>query len=214
MHRLELLEELRSRITSGHIPPGGHLVESELTTEFGVSRTPIRSALRTLADEGLVVLEPNRGAFVAEWTSAYAAEVMTIRALLEALGAELAAQHRTQAQLAAMTSLCSEMDELNAHQPKGYRGEIAQLNHEFHLAILAAAASPRLYNIAKDLALAPLMSGSFQYYSPEELARSLQDHRLLLDAIERQDSPAAKSLMESHLRVAYTALSGRQEKAG
>jgi DNA-binding GntR family transcriptional regulator len=214
MHRLEVLEELRNRITSGHLPPGGHIVETDLTTEFGLSRTPIRSVLRTLADEGLVVIEPNRGAFVAEWTSSDAAEVMSIRSVLEALGAELAAQRRTEAQLAAMTTLCRQMDNLNEHQPKGFRGKIAELNHEFHLAILAASASPRLYNIAKDLALAPLMSGSFQYYDPDELNRSLQDHNLLVDAIRRRDSPAAKALMESHLRTAYAALSRRQEAAG
>lgn len=211
MHRQEALQELRHRITTGRIPAGGHLVEGDLTAEFGLSRTPIRSILRTLADEGLVVIEPHRGAFVAEWTTTDAAEVMSIRAMLEAHAAALAAERRTEDQLATMNHLCDTMDELNHDQPAGYRTKIAQLNHDFHLAILEAAASPRLFNIGKDLAMAPLMSGSFQYYSPEELTRSLQDHRMMVHAITRHDTPGARALMEAHLRAAYAALTRRRD---
>jgi DNA-binding GntR family transcriptional regulator len=102
------------------------------------------------------------------------------------------------------------MEEIARNQHDGYRAEIAELNHELHLLIFESAASPRLFNIAKDLALAPLMSGSFQYYAPDELNRSLQDHRLIVDAITQRDDNRARALMEGHLRTSYAALTRRR----
>lgn len=208
--RQDVLEDLRAKITTGKLPPGSHLTERGLCTEYSLSRTPIRTVLRELADEGLVVVSPNRGVFVAEWTNADAAEVMSIRALLEAHAAGLAAHSRSDSQVEELNRLCDRMDELARNQQDGYRAEIAELNHQLHLLILEAAASPRLFNIAKDLALAPLMSGSFQYYSPDELHRSLQDHRLILDAIVQRDENRARALMEGHLRTSYAALTRRR----
>ncbi len=208
--RQDVLEDLRAKITTGRLPPGSHLTERALSEEYALSRTPIRTVLRELADEGLVVVSPNRGVFVAEWTNADAAEVMSIRALLESHAAGLAAHSRSVSQLEELNRLCDRMDELAQQQADGYRAEIAELNHELHLLILASAASPRLFNIAKDLALAPLMSGSFQYYAPDELRRSLQDHRLIVDAITQRDDSRARALMEGHLRTSYAALTRRR----
>jgi DNA-binding GntR family transcriptional regulator len=208
--RRDVLEELRAKITTGRIPPGSHLTERGLAEEYSLSRTPIRTILRELAEQGLVVVSPNRGVFVAEWTNTDAAEVMSIRALLESHAAFLAARNRTDAQIEALVRLCDRMDALENGKHDGYRAEIAALNHELHLLLLEAAASPRLFNIAKDLAMAPLMSGSFQYYSDPELHRSLQDHRLIIDAIDKRDGERAKALMEGHLRTAYAALSRRR----
>ncbi|MDF9277597.1 GntR family transcriptional regulator [Arthrobacter sp. EH-1B-1] len=205
----DVLRDLRAKITTGKIPPGSHLTERDLCAEYGVSRTPIRSALRKLADEGLVVISPHRGVFVAEWTNADAAEVMSIRALLESHAAGLAARNRSESQIETLNQLCDRMEVLVDEQPDGYRAEVAELNHELHLLILEAAASPRLFNIVKDLALAPLMSGSFQYYSHAQLHRSLQDHRLVADAITKGDELRARVLMEGHLRNAYAALTSR-----
>lgn len=208
--RQDVLEDLRAKITTGRLPPGSHLTERALSEEYAISRTPIRTVLRELADEGLVVVSPHRGVFVAEWTNADAAEVMSIRALLEAHAAGLAAHSRSDSQLEELNRLCDRMDALADKQGDGFRAEIAELNHELHLLILESAASPRLFNIAKDLALAPLMSGSFQYYSPDELHRSLQDHRLIVDAITQRDENRARALMEGHLRTSYAALTRRR----
>ena len=208
--RQDVLEDLRAKITTGRLPPGSHLTERGLCAEYAISRTPIRAVLRELADEGLVVVSPNRGVFVAEWTNTDAAEVMSIRALLESHAAGLAAHSRSDSQLEELNRLCDRMDSIAANQADGYRAEIAELNHELHLLILESAASPRLFNIAKDLALAPLMSGSFQYYAPDELQRSLQDHRMIVDAITQRDEHRARALMEGHLRTAYAALTRRR----
>ena len=86
---------LKDDIERGILTPGEHLVEDAICTRFGVSRTPVRNAIKRLEAEGLVSSEPNRGAFVASWTSDDAAEVMTIRSMLESHAAALAAQRRT-----------------------------------------------------------------------------------------------------------------------
>lgn len=189
--RDDLIRSLRERITTGRIAPGAHLTEVELAQEYAVSRTPVRAALRELASEGLVAIEQNRGAFVTEWTTADAAEVMEIRAMLESHGAALAASRRSEQQLTVLTELCDQMDSINHERPGEYRTRIAELNHDFHLAFLEAASSPRLFNIAKDLALAPIMSGSFHYYSDDELARSLSEHRMIVEAISDRDAARA-----------------------
>jgi len=204
--RDDLVRDLRERITTGRIAPGSHLTESALAEEYAVSRSPVRAALRELADEGLVSVEPNRGAFVTEWTTSDAAEVMEIRALLEAHGAALAAARRGDGHLRTLRGLCDRMDQLDEDRPAEYRVAIAELNHTFHLTFLEAAASPRLFNITKDLALAPMMSGSFHYYSDDEMARSLSEHRQIVDAIASGDAPRARALTETHLRNAYAAL--------
>lgn len=214
VQRSEVLDDLRSRITSGVVAPGAHLTEIALAAEYGTSRTPIRWTLQELAREGLVVIEPNRGAFVAEWTTEDAAEVMTLRALLESRAAALAASRITADMQAQLMELCDEMDRLAADRPSGFRDQIASLNSDFHLAVLRAAASPRLFNIAKDLANVPLMHSSFQYYEDADIARSLSDHRALAEAIARGNAEHAHAIMEAHLRSSYAAVSrerpGRQ----
>jgi DNA-binding GntR family transcriptional regulator len=135
---------------------------------------------------------------------------MSIRALLESHAAGLAAHSRSDSQLEELNRLCDHMDELADNQSEGYRTKIAELNHELHLLTLESAASPRLFNIAKDLVLAPLMWGSFQNYSQEELRRSLQDHRLIADAITERDDNRARALMEGRLRTSYAGFTRRR----
>jgi len=212
--RKDALEQLRHRITTGRMAPGEHLIEADLAEEFGLSRTPIRRIVRALADEGLVEIKPRRGAFVAEWTtSAEAAEIAFIRAWVESHAASLAAERRSDEQLGVLVSYCDEMDALASEQPEGFRTRLAELNQELHLAILEAAASPRLFTIAKDLVRAPLMSGAFEKYTPAELTRSLQDHRLMVEAITRRDGPSVRALMEAHIRIAYGILERHRNRA-
>ena len=204
--RLDILTDLRERITTGKIQPGSHLTEATLAAEYALSRTPIRAALRALAGEGLIVIEPHRGAFIAEWTTADAAEVMEIRALLESHAASLAALRRTPEQLQQLTQLCEQMDQLERERPKNFRAHIAELNQHLHRLILVTAASPRLFNIAKDLASAPVMSESIESYSEAEMRRTLKDHRQIVAALTDGDSDLARALMEGHLRTSHAAL--------
>ncbi|WP_243789009.1 GntR family transcriptional regulator [Saccharopolyspora gloriosae] len=196
-------DALKSLIQTGQLAPGEHLVEDELCARHEVSRTPVRNALRKLSSEDLVTIKPHRGAFVASWTDDDAAEVMTLRSMLEPHAAALAAQRRTDDQLADLRGLCGHMETCEQDRPRDFRDELARLNHELHLTTLQAAASPRLYNITATLTRAPLMTGSFQFYGDDQLRRSLREHRDLVDAIAHRDAPAAHAVMEAHLRLAY-----------
>ena len=104
-------EALRSAILNGSIRPGERLGEVELSSQFGVSRTPIREALRRLTAEGLVVFQPNRGARVAEWSLSDLEDTYEIRARLESYGAALAAQRIDADCLPRLSLLCDEMDQ-------------------------------------------------------------------------------------------------------
>lgn len=196
-------DDLKSLIQTGQLAPGEHLVEDELCTRYGVSRTPVRNALRRLSDEDLVSVKPYRGAFVASWTNEDAAEVMALRSMLEPYAAALAAERRDDDQLTAMRELCDAMECGERERPPDFRDDLARQNHELHLGILRAAASPRLYAITTTLTRAPLMMGSFQFYGDEQLRRSLREHRDLVRAIEHRDPAAARAVMEAHLRLAY-----------
>ncbi|MGD6755906.1 GntR family transcriptional regulator [Streptomyces sp. BH105] len=202
---------LKSSIQTGQLAPGEHLVEENLRAEYGVSRTPVRTALRRLSEDGLVTIEANRGAFVASWTDSDATEVMAIRSMLEPYAAQLAAERRTDEQLTQLHRLCDRMEGSAKEQTADFRDELAHDNHELHLLVLQCAASPRLYSIAVNLARAPMMLGSFQLYSDRQLTRSLQDHRELVNAIGRRDAAAARAIMEAHLRLSYLALTAPSE---
>ncbi|NEW77412.1 GntR family transcriptional regulator [Streptomyces rhizosphaericus] len=197
---------LKSSIQTGRLAPGEHLVEENLRAQYGVSRTPVRNALRRLSEDGLVTIETNRGAFVASWTDSDATEVMAIRSMLEPYAAQRAAERRTDSQLTELYALCDRMEACATEQASDFRDELAHSNHEFHLLVLQCAASPRLYSIAANLARAPMMLGSFQLYNSHQLGRSLQDHRELTNAIALRDAAAARAVMEAHLRLSYLAL--------
>lgn len=199
----EVYRALKSAIQTGRLAPGEHLVEDTLRTEYGLSRTPIRNALRRLAENGLVTIEANRGAFVASWTSDDVAEVMSIRALLEPHAAALAAERRTEEQLERLLEICSSMEACERKRAGDFRDELARQNHELHTSVLECAASPRLFTITANLTRAPLMVGSFQFYSDDQLQRSLREHRDLVEAIETRDAPSARAVMEAHLRQSY-----------
>src|SRR6476620_6459809 len=91
----DVYSSLKDDIERGVLTPGEHLVEDTIGSQFNVSRTPIRNAIKRLQADGLVTIEPRRGAFVASWTNDDAAEVMSIRSMLEPHAAALAAQRRT-----------------------------------------------------------------------------------------------------------------------
>lgn len=202
---------LKDEIERGVLSPGRHLVEEEIGARFEVSRTPIRNAMKRLQADGLVTIEANRGAFVASWTNEDAAEVMTIRALLEPLGAALAAQRRTPEQVDALFRACEEMELVERERPSGFRDILAKQNNEFHLQVLQVARSPRLFSMCRVLARAPLMAGSFHFYDDDQLRRSLGDHRDIVQLIAVGDVDSARVVMGAHLRLAFRFMADRTD---
>ncbi|MFG1777853.1 GntR family transcriptional regulator [Micromonospora sp. NPDC049051] len=199
-------EALRSAILSGAIGPRERLGEVELSRQFGVSRTPIREALRRLTAEGLVVFQPNRGARVAEWSLVDLQEIYEIRARLESYGASLAAKRIDADCLPKLSLLCDQMEERAQRMTLPDLEQIANLNSELHGLVISAAASPRLTSLLSAVVEVPLIVRAFRLYSPDALARSMAHHRDLVAALRARDADWAASTMRAHVLAARTVL--------
>lgn len=198
-------ELVRSRIMAGHYAPGAHLTEGQLCEELDVSRTPVRAALRRLTEEGLIQTEPHRGAFVAQWTRSDVDEVFELRCILESRGAGLAAARRSADECAELRKSVDEMTKIAEAKKSTYKDDLHHNNREFHLLVLSAARSPRLYKIAEQLAYTSVTLGTYFYYSDTDIARSIQFHRDITDAITAQNRTVAESLMSAHIGVGHVA---------
>ena len=163
-------DAIRHRIASGEYAAGAHLKGEDLAVSLGISRTPVREALRRLHSEGLVELIPNRGASVVSWTRADIDEVFGLRAVLESYAAELAAQRLGVAELDELDRLAEITARLAASDAPGERAEIAIANSRFHQLILAAAAHPRLAAMAASVVQMPLVMQTFRAYTRVDLS--------------------------------------------
>jgi DNA-binding GntR family transcriptional regulator len=195
--------ELRRRIIAGHYAPGIQMKEEALAAEMAVSRTPIRTALRRLVEEGLLLNHANRGAFVAEWTQRDIDEVFELRCMLEPFAAELAAQRASREQVLELTAINAQMAGLYRLGSANHLAELQALNNSFHQLILAAAQSPRLTVAARVLIDWPLIVGSFYVFSAADIERSIGYHDDLVIAIGEGDARLARRVMETHLRRSY-----------
>src|SRR4029450_13581278 len=141
-------DQIRGQILDGKLKPGERLVEDKLSTELGVSRVPVREALRGLSMEGLVRLEPNRGASVAEVTPELVAELVEVRTLLEALTARPAARRHDPEIVAALQDTLKRG---NAAAQSGSPDHLARLNGEFHERLAEASRNSVLSDIMRSL---------------------------------------------------------------
>jgi DNA-binding GntR family transcriptional regulator len=195
--RAQAADELRDRILTGRVRPGDRLDLDRLTAEFGISRTPVREALLELSFEGLVAIAPRSAITVVGITPQDAVDSFAILAALAGKGAELATTRITAGELAHARALAAAV-----HGP----GDVVAANRQFHRAINLAARSPRLLaHIRQAVRVVP---GNYFELFPEQEERSRQEHAALLDAMERGDGPAARSIMEAHVLTAGEALGG------
>lgn len=196
-------EALRAGILEGEYALGSRLGEVELAGSLGVSRTPVREALRRLDSEGLVDVLPNRGARVASWCEQDLDDIYELRALLESHGAARAATRVSAAQLTRLDELCADMDatvrrrDLERH---------SALNRDFHTLILIAAGNPRLMSLMSALVHVPLVLRTFHRYGRKALRRSQGHHRELVDALRARDASWAEAVMRSHVLAARAVL--------
>lgn len=196
--------ELRRLILQGEFGPGEKLSEVALSTRLGISRTPVREALRQLGRDGLVELEPNRGARVARWGSEDLAEIFPLRATLEGYGAARAARYRSSQHLVRLDQLLRAMDDLATDEnPNDVAATRTSLNHQFHQQIVEAAASPRLAEALRTVIYVPLILKTYSTYSREALVRSQQQHRDLYTAIAAGDQEWARVTMTAHILGAF-----------
>ncbi|MGW1159442.1 GntR family transcriptional regulator [Streptomyces sp. NPDC002513] len=191
--RDRVYEALLELITTRALQPGQHLVESELAGHLGVSRQPVREALQRLNTEGWVDLRPAQGAFVHEPTEEEADQLLTVRTLLEAEAARLAAAHAGSAGIAALEELCTQGERAVAEDDVD--GAVA-LNARFHAKVMQLAGNAVLAELAGQVDRRVRW-----YYAPAARQRGQQswiEHRELTTAIAARDEQRATHLMREH----------------
>lgn len=200
--------DIRAGILAGQHEPGSRLREEELARRIGVSRTPVREALRRLTADGLVEVSANRGAQVVSYTDEDLEEIFDLRALLESHSHARAAELIDDADITRLSELADEMEDLGTCPDSTARDRIAELNREFHGTIIHASGSPRLIGLLQQVVQVPLVHRTFHRYTPEALARSFQHHREIVAALAARDGAWAGAVMRSHVHAARVVLLG------
>lgn len=197
-------ELLKQRVIGGAYAPAAQLKEEHLASELGISRTPIRAALKRLVDDGLASFDPGRGVRVAEWTEFDIEETYELRTLLESHAAALAAQ-RGGAELAdRLDILNGDMDRAIRHGGSALPERLQEINSQFHRVIVDAAGSPRLRGMLAGVIDMPIVTRSHFISTKQDKVQSLQHHRDLTAAIRAGDAELARQTMQLHLRVAQS----------
>ena len=192
----ELADRLRHMIVEGELAPGEKLAEKELCGRFGVSRTPLREAMRVLATEGLVQLTPNRGCTVSKLTLADLDEAFPIMGALEALSGELACQHITDAELTRVRELHERMV---AKYRSGALRDYFKLNEQIHQIILDAARNPTLAQMQLSLSGRVRRARYMANMSPARWAAAVAEHEKILDALSARDGKRLAVILKQHL---------------
>jgi DNA-binding GntR family transcriptional regulator len=194
-------QSLRDEILSGALESGARLGEAELASRLSVSRTPIREALSRLAAEGLVEIQPNRGARVATWTAEQLREIFELRLRLEPYAVRLAVPALTAGQL-------DELDALAAEMLTADRDAIVDLNRRFHGIFIDAAGSPTLAGALRGVTHGAVVHQNFHDYAPDALQRSLHHHVEMVAAARAGDADWAEAIMRAHLYNARATMIG------
>lgn len=214
-------EAIRDGILSGRYPPGAHLKEEELAAETGVSRTPVRDALRRLVREGLAEHAPNVGTRVVRWTETELDEVFELRALIEGHAAGRAASAIGADQLQELRRLADEMEALaegilddgDFARVVELQDQLSMHNRAFHRIILEVGGGPRLGDLLSTVVSIPVLLRTFRRYQRRELQRSMRHHRELIDALSAGDGVWARAVMQAHLRSALNVVRTRRFEA-
>lgn len=194
--------EVRAAIVENRYPPGHRLVEQRIAAELGLSRTPVREALRMLQAEGLVVSERNRGAMVRPLSPTEVVDLYGLRIRLESYAVEVATERATEQELGELVDAADAFG-LVARGGAGDAIEgvraLHDANRRLHDGILAAARHHRLAAMLTRTVDTPLVFQAFRSFGPAEIARSDTFHHLIVDAMCRRDGARAAALMAEHI---------------
>lgn len=199
-------ETIRAMVLSGELSPGEQLSEEALAERCGVSRTPVRDALRRLEAELLVRRNESQRSFVADWSLGDVADAFELRAMMEGYAARRAAERMDDVTLALLT----EENAAILEATKGSKPDVSAFlehNKNFHELILKAADSRRLTTLLMALIEQPVIWRTAQHYGAEAFNRSYSEHEDLLDAFGRKDGAWAEAIMAGHIRRAFHAYS-------
>jgi len=204
-------EAIRRRIIDGSLPSGAFLVEQDLAEVVGVSRTPVRDALRRLESEGLVSMSGYKRAFVRDFTEEEIEECFELRALFESYAAARAATRLTPSAIDGLKRLAAEMEAVVAEGGKEAALTFSDLNDSFHTVILEHAGSKRMKDLVYPLMQVQLvLMKRYQHTIQQHLERSCWHHRELIAAFEAGDAQWAETQMRTHMMSAKNVGEGSQ----
>jgi DNA-binding GntR family transcriptional regulator len=209
----EVAERLRSRIFAHELPPGAWIDEQALAESFGISRTPMREALKVLAAEGLVTLKPRRGCYVTEVTERDLDEIFPVLALLEGRCAYEAARKAGKGDVKRLQALHEKLERAAA---VGDVEAYFQVNQEFHLALQELAGNRWLVQAIEDMRRVLKVIRHDSLLRKGRVGESLQEHRAVMGAIRAGDPEAAEQAMRHHLmrgRAALAAVNAPRARA-
>jgi DNA-binding GntR family transcriptional regulator len=195
----EVAESLRQRIFSRELAPGSWIDELKIAEAYGISRTPLREALKVLAAEGLVTMKVRRGAYVTEVSDQDLAEVYHLLSLLESDAASVVATRASPTELAELQALHQEL-EAAAAPGRQDRVQFFRINEQFHMRLLDIASNKWSRQMVADLRKVMKLNRHNSLLKAGRIDESLAEHRLVMTALEQRDPAAAMARMQEHFR--------------
>jgi DNA-binding GntR family transcriptional regulator len=191
----EVAEQLRTRILGHALAPGSWIDEQALCVQLGISRTPLREALKVLATEGLVTMKLRRGAYVTETSATDLAEVFHLLALLESDAAAVVAEQASDAHLVELAALHQALENTVADREAFFKA-----NELFHWRLLQLANNRWREQMVADLRKVMKLNRHHSLLKEGRLLASLNEHRHLMKALLTRDADKTRRLMNEHIR--------------
>lgn len=205
-------ESVLELILGGTFDTGGWLREAEIAKSLGVSRTPVRDALRELSGAGVVVIEQHRGARIKSYSPEKIEEVYRARALVESTVTAAAVPAISEVAVDELRNIADQMR--TEHANTGAVSALARLNREFHALIFANSGDHPLASTAHSLLIPMVVSKVMHSYEDRKFRRSMEEHEDLITAIERRDPEWAEAIMRAHILGGLSAFKKRVHGAG
>lgn len=198
----EVAELLRQRIFDRTLEPGSWIDELKIAEEFGISRTPLREALKVLAAEGLVTMKVRRGAYVTEVSEKDLRDVYHLLSLLESDAAAVVAGTMTPEQLAELESLHQDLEK-QVHD----RDAFFATNEQFHMRLLELADNRWRSQMVQDLRKVMKLNRHHSLFKTGRLQESLTEHQAIMEALKNRDAEAVRERMQAHFQNGLNAAS-------
>ncbi len=193
----EVAERLRQRIFRRELEPGSWIDEKNLAQDYGISRTPLREALKVLAAEGLVTMKVRRGAYVTEVSERDLREVYHLLGLLEADAAGVVAASATASQIETLRALHGKLEA--AAEPAQFdRERFFEINEQFHMCLLELADNRWRNQMVQDLRKVMKLNRHHSLFKSGRVSESLHEHRALMSAIAARDAALSQQCMRDH----------------
>ena len=189
----QVAEQLRQRIFQRELEPGSWIDELKIAEQMGISRTPLREAIKVLAAEGLVTMKVRRGAYVTEMSDKDLRDVYHLLALLESDAAAVVAERATVQQLQALQTLHEELE-----RSVQDRDQFFAVNERFHMQLLALADNRWRDQLVADLRKVMKLNRHNSLLKQGRIAESLQEHRTIMQALHARQPETARQALQAH----------------